>query len=87
MSDEDAPVVQQHWNKFAIEENHCLSSLETIKHLIQESVTSCMYSSDNKPISWVILHHSGAGLCGYTIPEHRSKVLLMHQLKCINNSF
>ena len=74
ISDEDAQVVQQYWNRFAAEENHCISSLETIQHLIQKSVTSCMYSPDGKPVSWIILHHSGAGICAYTIPEYRGKV-------------
>ena len=74
MSVKDALVVQQHWDPS--EDRQQTDSLETIQHLIQKSVTTCMYNPDGKPISWILLHHSGAGQCAYTIPEYRGKLLI-----------
>ena len=73
ISEKDAPIIQRYLNQSALEDYQCTESVETIEHLIQKSVTSCMYSPDGKPISWMVLHHSGAGICAYTIPEYRGK--------------
>ena len=74
----DASIVQNCWNKFAAEHNHCISTLESIEYLIENSVSSCVYNSDGMPASWSLLHLSGAAIAGYTQPEYRGMGLLAH---------
>ena len=74
----DAPTVQICWNTFAAEHRHCISTLESIECLIQNSLTSCVYTSDGIPASWILLHLSGAEMAGCTQPKYRGMGLLPH---------